>query len=153
MKISCAIYCITKIMYCTHRHRSCTEPFLPRDCLLPVCSTYTKRSTREVLQPLNKVARVKYWIFFKSILISILIDHYPVSLLGQTPLDPWPPPRLLEERKTVTTAVLQDFAYEFNLLVCGDATCCKLPNPLRPSSRAQPPPEPPNLPPRPLAPC
>ena len=75
-------------------------PFLPWDCLLPICSTYTKCSTQEVLQPLNKAARVKYWIlpsvcdsflwsllFFKSILISILIDHYPVSPLRWTPLD------------------------------------------------------------------
>ena len=75
-------------------------PFLPWDCLLPICSTCTKHSTQDVLQPLNKVARVKYWIlpsvcdsalwsflFFESILISILTDHYPVSPLGQTPLN------------------------------------------------------------------
>ena len=48
-------------------------------------------------------------------LISILTDLYPVSPLGP----PDPPPRPLEERKPVTT-VLQDFAYDFNLLVCGD---------------------------------
>ena len=62
--------------------------FLPRDCLLPICSTYTKHSTQEVLQAVNKVTRVKYWIilsvcviqlFDHFFFISILIDHYPVS--------------------------------------------------------------------------
>ena len=48
--------------------------------------------------------------FFICMLISILIDHYPVFPLGQTPLDPLGPPPKPLERKTVTTAVLQDFA-------------------------------------------
>ena len=49
-------------------------PFLPWDCLLPICSTYTKHSTQEVLQPLNTVARVKYWIL-PSVCDSFFFIH------------------------------------------------------------------------------
>ena len=55
--------------------------FLPWNCLLPICSTYTKYKAQEVLQQLNKVARVKYQILpyvCDSVLWSFLFS-YPYS--------------------------------------------------------------------------
>ena len=71
----------------------CTiQPFLRWDCLLSICSTYTNHGTQEVLEPLSKVATVKYWIspsVFDSILWSFLIDQYPLSPWTHIP-DPLP---------------------------------------------------------------
>ena len=118
-------------------------PFLPWDCLLPICSTYTKLSTHEVLQPLNKVARIKYWIlpsvcdsvlwsflFFTSILISILIDHYTVSPSDRSP----GPPRSLRKEKLLPQMCCKILPRNLTCLYVEMPHTENPPNPPRPQS-------------------